>query len=123
MRSPSAVGMTDDELTIGQLAAQTGVGVSTLRMWETRYGTPVPRPLPGGHRRYSSRGVELTLEALRRREAGMWLPAALAAARNGEATSRPPSIYAGLRAARPDLPPVVFPKRVLTALAHAIEDE
>jgi DICT domain-containing protein len=115
--------MADDELTIGQLAARTSVGVSTLRMWETRYGAPVPRRLPGGHRRYSAADVELVRDALRRREAGLSLPAALAAARAGSEAPAPVSIYAGLRAARPDLPPVVFPKRVLTALAHAIEDE
>ena len=115
--------MADDDLTIGQLAAQTGVGASTLRMWETRYGVPVPRRLAGGHRRYSARDAELVHDALRRRAAGLSLPAALAAARAESDEAPPASIYAGLRATRPDLAPIVFPKRVLIALAHAIEDE
>ena len=60
--------MVDDELlTIGQVAARTGLNASTLRMWETRYGAPVPRRLPGGHRRYTAHDVEIVHEALRRK--------------------------------------------------------
>ena len=39
-------------LTIREMAARTGVPQGTLRMWETRYGFPVPERLPSGHRRY-----------------------------------------------------------------------
>ncbi len=116
--------MADDELlTIGQVAARTGLTASTLRMWETRYGAPVPQRLAGGHRRYSTRDVELVHEALRRKAAGLSMAAAIEGAVVRTDDAAPVSIYAGLRAERPDLPPVVFTKRVLIALAHAIEDE
>jgi MerR family transcriptional regulator, light-induced transcriptional regulator len=39
-------------LSAGQLAAATGLAPGTLRAWERRYGRPVPRRLPSGHRRY-----------------------------------------------------------------------
>ena len=38
------------ELSIGDVAAETGVGESTLRMWEARYSFPTPKRLPSGHR-------------------------------------------------------------------------
>ena len=34
------------------MAARTGLGVATLRAWESRYGFPEPERLPNGHRRY-----------------------------------------------------------------------
>ncbi|MDQ3896205.1 MAG: MerR family transcriptional regulator [Actinomycetota bacterium] len=40
-------------MTIGQLARQAGVPVSTIRAWEQRYGLLLPARSPGGHRRYS----------------------------------------------------------------------
>lgn len=110
------------ELTIGDVAQRTGLSVATLRMWETRHGVPVPRRLPGGHRRYSARDVELVLGALRGREAGLSLAAALRQAQ--AAVEAPPaSIYAALRRERPDLRPTTFAKRALVAMSHAIEDE
>lgn len=39
-------------LSIGELAAATGISVDTLRVWERRYGKPRPQRLPSGHRRY-----------------------------------------------------------------------
>jgi MerR family transcriptional regulator, light-induced transcriptional regulator len=109
-------------LSIGRLAARTGVSVPTLRMWEARHGFPVPERLAGGHRRYAESDVEILRAALRARESGLSLAAALDRARAAAAGS-PASIYAGLRRERPDLRPTAFPKRTLTALAHAFEDE
>lgn len=40
-------------LSIGDVAQQTGISPDTLRMWERRYGRPVPERLPSGHRRFS----------------------------------------------------------------------
>lgn len=40
-------------LSVGRVAKATGISVDTLRMWERRYGTPVPVRLPSGHRRYT----------------------------------------------------------------------
>jgi DNA-binding transcriptional MerR regulator/methylmalonyl-CoA mutase cobalamin-binding subunit len=44
--------LNDDGLPIGELARLTGISTHTLRVWEKRYGTPVPFRLPSGHRRY-----------------------------------------------------------------------
>lgn len=110
-------------LTIGEVAARTGLSAPAIRMWESRHGTPAPLRLPGGHRRYRESDVDLILAALRAREGGLSLPAALDAARAGAEAARPVSLYAGLRRARPDQHPAVFSKRVLVELTHAIEDE
>jgi methanogenic corrinoid protein MtbC1 len=39
-------------LAIGALSRATGIAVETLRTWESRYGYPVPRRKPSGHRVY-----------------------------------------------------------------------
>lgn len=39
--------------SIGEIAARTGITVDTIRVWERRYGRPVPVRLPSGHRRYT----------------------------------------------------------------------
>ncbi|MEO0649493.1 MAG: MerR family transcriptional regulator [Planctomycetota bacterium] len=44
--------------SIGDVAEASGVSPDTLRMWERRYGRPVPVRLPSGHRRYT--GDQLT---------------------------------------------------------------
>jgi MerR family transcriptional regulator, light-induced transcriptional regulator len=41
--------------TIGDVAAATGIATDTLRMWERRYGRPVPVRSAYGHRRFSER--------------------------------------------------------------------
>lgn len=113
------------QLTIREVAARTGVGQPTLRMWESRYGFPEPTRLPSGHRRYSERDCELVLAVVRSRDAGLSLPAAIERAKAGELVTGSPesSIFAGLRRRRPDLQPYVLPKRTLLALSYAIEDE
>jgi len=40
-------------LSIGELAASTGVSPDTIRVWERRYGAPKPVRLASGHRRYT----------------------------------------------------------------------
>jgi DNA-binding transcriptional MerR regulator len=44
-------------MSIGELARRTGVSPDTLRVWERRYGEPVPVRLPSGHRRYTEAHV------------------------------------------------------------------
>jgi DICT domain-containing protein len=111
-----------DELTIREVARQTGVPEGTLRMWESRYGFPVPERLPSGHRRYSGDDVQRVRQVQRDREAGMSMPAAIERAR--QIASEPePSIFAGVRRRRPDLQPYLLAKRTLIGLSHAIEDE
>lgn len=44
---------TPELLSIGELAAATGISPDTIRVWERRYGAPEPVRLPSGHRRYT----------------------------------------------------------------------
>jgi methanogenic corrinoid protein MtbC1 len=43
--------------TIGAVARETGLSPDTLRVWQKRYGFPVPRRKPSGHRLYSEADV------------------------------------------------------------------
>ncbi len=109
-------------LSISELASRAGVSAAALRTWESRYGFPRPRRLSGGHRRYHERDIDAVREVVRRRATGQTTPAAIAAvvARLAEPE---PSIFAGLRNARPDLAVHVISKPTMYALSRAIEDE
>ena len=112
-----------EHLTIGELAERTGVRAGTLRMWEQRHGFPRAERLPSGHRRYPESEVARVLEALRGRERGLSLTAAIQlAVREPEGDGAPP-ISAGLRRSRPELAPYPVPKRLLVPISHAMEDE
>lgn len=41
-----------DLLSIGDICSETGLSPDVVRVWERRYGFPVPVRLPSGHRRY-----------------------------------------------------------------------
>ncbi len=115
-------GSANPHLTTAQLAERTGLSPGTLRIWESRHGFPAPARLPGGHRRYAEADVDLIREVLALRDGGLSLAAAIERAR----TSRPAtttSVFAGLRARRPEVAPAVLPKRAVLALTRAIEDE
>lgn len=45
-------------MTIQQLSNEIGIGIDTLRIWERRYGFPVPGRDGRGHRSYTSEQVE-----------------------------------------------------------------
>ena len=45
-------------MTIQQLSQEIGIGIDTLRIWERRYGFPVPGRDARGHRSYSLEQVE-----------------------------------------------------------------
>lgn len=45
-------------ISVQQLSQEVGIGVDTLRIWEKRYGFPVPGRDSRGHRSYSSQQVE-----------------------------------------------------------------
>lgn len=109
-------------LSIGALARRTGVGVSTLRAWERRYGFPVPQRLESGHRRYTEGDAQAVLEALRDRRAGSTVEAALEQARRRAEGPRS-SVLASVRAALGDVSPRVLSKRSMLAISRAIEDE
>ncbi|HLI60431.1 MAG TPA: DICT sensory domain-containing protein [Solirubrobacteraceae bacterium] len=110
------------DLSIGELAARTGVSEGTLRMWERRHGFPAPRRLPSGHRRYSETDVELVRRLAGERAAGMSLAGAIARV-TSENHHGGGSVWADVRARRPDLEPRPLRKPVLLALSRAIEDE
>ena len=76
-------------LTIGDVAARTGVSVATLRAWELRYGFPVPARLASGHRRYRVEDVALIEQVERDRASGLSLTAAMARARREGVASAP----------------------------------
>lgn len=109
-------------LTTAQLAQRTGVPAGTLRMWEARYGFPVPQRRPGGHHRYREEDAEAVLQVLALREQGLSVSAAIERVRSSP-RARPASIFAGLRNQRPDIPPVLVRKRALLEITRAIEDE
>ncbi|MFZ0089391.1 MAG: DICT sensory domain-containing protein [Solirubrobacteraceae bacterium] len=110
------------ELSIGDIAARTGVGEATLRMWEARYGFPVPERLPSGHRRYSEgdlQGIRVVLQA---RAEGLSLPVAIDRARRLSVAPRP-SVYGAVRDRFAHLHPQLMPKLAVLWLSRAIEDE
>ncbi len=119
------------DLSIGDLAAATGVGAATLRAWERRHGFPVPHRLPSGHRRYAESQVTAVLDVVRRQQEGARLEAAIAGAlvdghgREGRRPSVPGerSVFAALRRRHPQLTPNRLGKPMLLALSWAIEDE
>lgn len=41
-----------DCLSIGDICSETGLSADVIRVWERRYGFPLPMRLPSGHRRY-----------------------------------------------------------------------
>jgi MerR family transcriptional regulator, light-induced transcriptional regulator len=109
-------------LSIGDLAAATGVAVGTLRMWESRHGFPVAKRRTGGHRRYDIDDVARVQRVLDERQSGLSLAAAIERVREW-APSAPPSLFAVLRQHAPQLAPQRLPVRAMLAISHAIEDE
>jgi DICT domain-containing protein/predicted DNA-binding transcriptional regulator AlpA len=110
----------DATLTIGDVAARTGVSIATLRAWELRYGFPEPVRLENGHRRYRPSDVDRVHEVERHRGEGLRMPDAISRTRT---TSRHATIFSALRAECPQLTPHRLTKRAMRAISHAIEDE
>jgi MerR family transcriptional regulator, light-induced transcriptional regulator len=111
-------------LSIGELAARTGVAIGTLRMWQTRHGFPSPARLVGGHRRYSQRDADLVAGVLALREQGFSLAVAITRAQNDmSVVSASGSVFAGLLQRRGDLQRMTLCKPALLALTRALEDE
>lgn len=109
-------------LSMGEMAARSGVSEGTLRMWEARHNFPAPVRLPSGHRRYSHLDLKRVSAVVQDRARGLSLATAIERARR--LTDRPrPSVYSALRENFSYLQPQVLPKRALLALSHAIEDE
>jgi DNA-binding transcriptional MerR regulator len=110
------------DLSIGDLAARSGVNEATLRMWETRHGFPVPQRRESGHRRYSEQDLDAVLSVVRARAEGLSLAGAIDRARR-LALEQTPSVFSALREAFPELQPYVLGKRSLLQLSRALEDE
>src|SRR5436190_17264869 len=109
-------------LSIGDLAAGSGVNEATLRMWESRHGFPAPDRLRSGHRRYTERDLEAVRSVVRARAEGLSLTSAIDRARR-LASEQAPSVYAALRERFPELRPYVLRKGSLLQLSRALEDE
>jgi MerR family transcriptional regulator, light-induced transcriptional regulator len=72
-------------LRIGAVSRRTGVAVTTLRAWESRYGVLRPSRTEGGHRLYSEEDVDRVLAVLRLTAQG-WSVSAAAASVTAERT-------------------------------------
>src|SRR5690349_8434352 len=120
MNGPAAP--TAGSLSIGDVAARTGVGVPVLRSWEARFGFPAPERRPGGHRRYREDDCEQVVRVQRAREAGLSLEAAIDRVRR-DVVAADASLFAGLRRRFPALPVQRLSKRAMLAVSRAIEDE
>lgn len=111
------------DLAIKDVAERTGIAAGTIRMWEQRYGFPVPERTPSGYRRYTQDDVETLRKVLALRHRGLSVPAAISRAQDTGGPSDHPSIYAAVVAADPSARPHVLRKRTLVALSKAIEHE
>lgn len=109
-------------LSIGELSRRTGVPAATLRSWERRYGLPHPGRADSGDRRYSATDVDLVLDTVRHRSAGLSMPQAVERARTGR-PSATRSVYDGLRRRHPGLRVQTLRKSAVQALSRAVEDE
>jgi DNA-binding transcriptional MerR regulator len=109
-------------LSIGEIAARTGVGVPVLRSWEARYGFPAPTRGAGGHRRYVEEDCARVERVQRARAGGLSLEAAIRQVQR-EVHPLDESIFAGVRHRFPTLPVQRLSKRAMLAISRAIEDE
>ena len=114
--------MTD--LAIKDVAEQTGIAAGTIRMWEQRYGFPVPERTASGYRRYSAGDVEALRRVASFRRLGLSIPAAITRVQESDevAVDRP-SIYAAVSSIDEMARPQLLTKATLIALSRAIEHE
>ncbi len=108
-------------LPISEVAEQTGLAAGTIRMWEQRYGFPIPDRTAAGYRVYSDADVEALRRVVEFRRGGLSVPAALERARSArKEITEHPTIFGAVPhegKARP------LRKRTLIALSRAIEDQ
>jgi len=110
-------------LAIKDVAERTGVAAGTIRMWEQRYGFPIPERTHSGYRRYTEEDVETLRRVLAYREGGLSVPAALERARAAAGPTDRPSIYGAIAATGVPVTPQLLRKKTLIAISKAIEDE
>ncbi len=105
------------------MAERTGIAAGTIRMWEQRYGFPVPQRTESGYRRYSEDDVETLRRVLALRHRGLSVPAAIARAQESGGPADRPSIYAAVASTDHGARPQTLRKSTLVALSRAIEHE
>ena len=110
-------------LAIKDVAARTGIAAGTIRMWEQRYGFPVPERTSAGYRVYSEDDVDALRRVLAYRERGLSVPAAVDRARSSDLATDRPSLYGVLASGDSPVPAQVLSKRTLIAVSRAIEEE
>lgn len=110
-------------LAIKDVAERTGIAAGTIRMWEQRYGFPVPGRTGSGYRRYSEEDVETLKRVLALRHRGLSVPAAIERAQETGGPTDRPSIYAAVAATDHGARPQTLRKSTLIALSRAIEHE
>lgn len=110
-------------LAIKEVAERTGLQPGTIRMWEQRYGFPVPARDHSGYRRYAPGDVETLRRVVDGRDRGLSVPAAIEAATSREVPTDRPSLYAAVKGAGVDAVPQRLTKRTLLRISRAIEDE
>ncbi|HZB77806.1 MAG TPA: MerR family transcriptional regulator, partial [Solirubrobacteraceae bacterium] len=110
-------------LAISDVAERTGLAAGTIRMWEQRYGAPVPDRSDSGYRVYTQDDVDMLRRAVAFRERGLSVPAALERAKSIGETDRP-SIYGAIvSGGEAPATPRLLRKRTLIQISRAIEDE
>ncbi|HWE35021.1 MAG TPA: MerR family transcriptional regulator [Isosphaeraceae bacterium] len=72
------------EYSIAAVSKLSGVSCHALRVWERRYGFPVPRRSPSGHRRYGAEQVRLLRRIAELSRQGRPIGELIAAAMAGE---------------------------------------
>jgi DICT domain-containing protein/predicted DNA-binding transcriptional regulator AlpA len=119
------LGSNVGKLAIREVAERTGIAAGTIRMWEQRYGFPVPARTASGYRRYSDDDVDSLLKVASFRSMGLSIPAAIDRVRgSGGAAAEPrPSVYAAVAPIDEAARPQVLRKSTLMAISRAIEHE
>lgn len=111
-------------LAIKDVAERTGIAAGTIRMWEQRYGFPVPDRTASGYRRYSDDDVEALRRVASYRRLGLSVPAAIERVVADDSTMLDqPSIYAAVVAVDEQARPQLLKKSTMLALSRAIEHE
>jgi len=113
----------EENLTIRDVAERTGLAAGTIRMWEQRYGFPIPERTPSGYRRYRPDDVETLRRVQAYRATGLSVTAAIERAREAGGASDLPSLYAAIAATAHGATAQVLCKPTLEALSRAIEHE
>ncbi|WP_372787808.1 DICT sensory domain-containing protein [Paraconexibacter sp.] len=120
---PAPTSANGATLGIKDVAERTGIAAGTIRMWEQRYGFPVPQRTETGYRRYGDEDVEALRRVLALRHRGLSVPAAIARAQESGGPDDRPSIYAAVASTDHGARPQTLRKSTLVALSRAIEHE